>query len=181
MFKKLNFTKSIINNQYLIISSGVIFIITGISYFTVSNIHVCLFLTGLSFMISSLLNIIFFFKNRYTIEGWGFYLIFLMIVLNGGLYFLLNTEAGITLGIGIICLFNLFIFLGFMIDLKKYAFSDSNLLIKVNILIIILSIIFLTKSPAINIILVGINFILLDFELKKFKKRYAYIKQLTKI
>ncbi|WP_222931972.1 hypothetical protein, partial [Elizabethkingia miricola] len=177
---------SIINNQYLIISSGVIFIITGISYFTVSNIHVCLFLTGLSFMISSLLNIIFFFKNRYTIEGWGFYLVFLMIVLNGGLYFLLNTEAGITLGIGIICLFNLFIFLGFMIDLKKYAFSNSNLLITVNIIIIIFSIILLIKSPstlstAINIILVGSNFIFLDFELKKLKKRYAYIKQLTKI
>lgn len=166
--------------------AGLIFILAGISFFIIPSIQRWLFLVGLSFILSCLLDIVYFFKNRSIIDGWGFYIIFLMIILNWGLYLILTTIVDVTMNIGLICLFYLLIFFGFILDLKKYTHLSWSNFITAYLLVIGFSIILLTKMAtpclaALAIIAMGFIFIFLDLEIIKLKKKHRFIKDLTEI
>ncbi|AQX51346.1 HdeD family acid-resistance protein [Elizabethkingia anophelis] len=114
--------KGSIKSKYFALVTAVISIITGILLFAypidnkLNTIQIC---AG-AFIIFGLLRLVFSFQNRRIINGWGWHLIYGMLILDMGIYLLIYKGGSAFILMSFIALFRAFTFLGTSIDLKRH-------------------------------------------------------------
>ncbi len=107
---------------YYPVITGVLSVITGVFLFIIPqslySIHIQIL--GIVFIISGLFRLIFSFQNRRTINGWGWYLIYGMLILDLGIYLTVYSGKSSVLIIGLTALLRSFTMLGTAVDLKRH-------------------------------------------------------------
>ncbi|MBX2953155.1 MAG: DUF308 domain-containing protein [Leadbetterella sp.] len=163
---------------------GVLFIVVGVSSFgTLEKTYLALAsLFSYSFLFSGVLEIWFSVENRKELEGWGWYLASGILTLLIGILLIVHpalAAATLPLFVGFSLLFRAFQGLGFAFELRNYGILKWGNLAIVSILGIIFSFL-LIANPIITgvslvvltsfaFIFVGINAIVLAFQLRKLK------------
>lgn len=182
--------KGSVKNKYFALVTAVISIIIGILLFTspienkLNIIQIC---AG-SFILFGLLRLVFSFQNRRIINGWGWHLIYGMLILDMGIYLLIYKGGSAIILISFIALFRAITFLGTSIDLKRhehYGWKSMALWSTLAILCAIMSF-----SPSLfgqgsTIILLSITFITTGiasiFLFREFNKINEYHRTLRKM
>lgn len=176
--------RNTVKHWYVPAIIGVLFIVLGGYIFTVpeSTYFSLVMLFSLSFLFSGILEIWFAIDNRDELEGWGWYLtsgIFGLIL--GVLLIAKPAIASVTLPffIGFGLLFRSFLGLGLAFELKNYGILKWGNLAIVSVLGIVFSFILIANPvftsislviiTALSFIFVGVNAVVLSFQLKKLK------------
>jgi uncharacterized membrane protein HdeD (DUF308 family) len=171
--------------------SGIIYIIAGVSILLIqSNTYIALtILPGFAFIISGLTILSFTLFNHKAINGWGWYMVYGMLILDMGIYLLIYTGDSILFYIGFISLLRSIILLGTAIDLKRYQHQNWGKIAIASMAGILFSAILLAglSSPDDSTRLIiaaiftatGISSIFLSVELKKVNIFYKRLRKLV--
>lgn len=171
--------------------SGIIYIIAGVSILLIqSSTYIALtILPGFAFIISGLTILSFTLFNRKAINGWGWYMVYGMLILDMGIYLLIYTGDSILFYIGFISLLRSIILLGTAIDLKRYQHQNWGKIAIASMAGILFSAILLAglSSPDDSTRLIiaaiftatGISAIFLSVEFKKVNIFYKRLRKLV--
>ncbi len=170
--------------------TGILSVVTGIFLFIIPkslySTYVQIF--GIVFIISGLLRLIFSFQNRKTINGWGWYLIYGMLILDLGIYLTIYAAKSSVLIIGLTALLRSFTLLGTAVDLKRHEHYHWGRIAGWSAAAIILSIVLIAKPASIPLTFVtafcfittGIAAILLSTEYKKVNQHHQILRKLMR-
>ncbi len=163
---------------------GIAFILVGIGIFGVLDITYLALasLFSYSFLFSGVLEIWFSVENRKELEGWGWYLASGIFSLLIGILLVIHpamAAATLPLFVGFSLLFRSFQGLGFAFELKNYGVLKWGNLALVSVLGIVFSLLLIANPivtgvslvvlTALSFIFVGVNAIVLAFQLRKLK------------
>ncbi|WP_367914838.1 HdeD family acid-resistance protein [Leadbetterella sp. DM7] len=163
---------------------GVLFIVLGVYIFTVPEMTYLslVVLFSYSFLFSGVLEIWFSIENRRELEGWGWYLASGIFSLLIGILLVIHpvmAAATLPLFVGFSLLFRSFQGLGFAFELRNYGVLKWGNLALVSVLGIIFSFLLIANPivtgvslvvlTALSFIFVGVNAIVLAFQLRKLK------------
>ncbi|OBS11226.1 hypothetical protein ATE49_15665 [Elizabethkingia miricola] len=111
-----------LKDWYFPVIAGILSIIMGIFLFIIpqANYTQYILFYGVVFIIAGLLRLIFSFQNRRIINGWGWYLIYGMLILDLGIYLTVYAGKSSVLIIGLTALLRSITMLGTAIDLKRH-------------------------------------------------------------
>ncbi|WP_407494267.1 HdeD family acid-resistance protein [Elizabethkingia anophelis] len=170
--------------------TGILSVVTGAFLFIIPkslySTYVQIF--GIVFIISGLLRLIFSFQNRKTINGWGWYLIYGMLILDLGIYLTIYAAKSSVLIIGLTALLRSFTLLGTAVDLKRHEHYHWGRIAGWSAAAIILSIVLIAKPASIPLTFVtafcfittGIAAILLSTEYKKVNQHHQILRKLMR-
>ncbi len=170
--------------------TGILSVVTGAFLFIIPkslySTYVQIF--GIVFIISGLLRLIFSFQNRKTINGWGWYLIYGMLILDLGIYLTIYAAKSSVLIIGLTALLRSFTLLGTAVDLKRHEHYHWGRIAGWSAAAIILSIVLIAKPASIPLTVVtafcfittGIAAILLSTEYKKVNQHHQILRKLMR-
>ncbi len=170
--------------------TGILSVVTGAFLFIIPkslySTYVQIF--GIVFIISGLLRLIFSFQNRKTINGWGWYLIYGMLILDLGIYLTIYAAKSSVLIIGLTALLRSFTLLGTAVDLKRHEHYHWGRIAGWSAAAIILSIVLIAKPANIPLTFVtafcfittGIAAILLSTEYKKVNQHHQILRKLMR-
>lgn len=170
--------------------TGILSVVTGVFLFIIPkslySTYVQIF--GIVFIISGLLRLIFSFQNRKTINGWGWYLIYGMLILDLGIYLTIYAAKSSVLIIGLTALLRSFTLLGTAVDLKRHEHYHWGRIAGWSAAAIILSIVLIAKPASIPLTVVtafcfittGIAAILLSTEYKKVNQHHQILRKLMR-
>ncbi|AQX02750.1 HdeD family acid-resistance protein [Elizabethkingia anophelis] len=170
--------------------TGILSVITGAFLFIIPkslySTYVQIF--GIVFIISGLLRLIFSFQNRKTINGWGWYLIYGMLILDLGIYLTIYAAKSSVLIIGLTALLRSFTLLGTAVDLKRHEHYHWGRIAGWSAAAIILSIVLIAKPASIPLTFVtafcfittGIAAILLSTEYRKVNQHHQILRKLMR-
>lgn len=170
--------------------TGILSVVTGAFLFIIPkslySTYVQIF--GIVFIISGLLRLIFSFQNRKTINGWGWYLIYGMLILDLGIYLTIYAAKSSVLIIGLTALLRSFTLLGTAVDLKRHEHYHWGRIAGWSAAAIILSIILIAKPASIPLTFVtafcfittGIAAILLSTEYRKVNQHHQILRKLMR-
>jgi len=163
---------------------GVLFIVLGVYIFTVPEMTYLslVVLFSYSFLFSGVLEIWFSIENRRELEGWGWYLASGIFSLLIGILLVIHpvmAAATLPLFVGFSLLFRSFQGLGFAFELRNYGVLKWGNLALVSVLGIIFSFLLIANPivtgvslvvlTALSFIFVGVNAVVLAFQLRKLK------------
>lgn len=163
---------------------GVLFIVLGVYIFTVPEMTYLslVVLFSYSFLFSGVLEIWFSIENRRELEGWGWYLASGIFSLLIGILLVIHpvmAAATLPLFVGFSLLFRSFQGLGFAFELRNYGVLKWENLALVSVLGIIFSFLLIANPivtgvslvvlTALSFIFVGVNAVVLAFQLRKLK------------
>ncbi|HAY3500793.1 DUF308 domain-containing protein [Elizabethkingia anophelis] len=180
--------KNSLKGWYYPVITGILSIITGVFLFIIPqslfSVYVQIF--GIVFIISGLLRLIFSFQNRKTINGWGWYLIYGMLILDLGIYLTVYAEKSSVLIIGLTALLRSFTMLGNAVDLKRHEHYHWGRIAGWSAAAIILSIVLIANPASIPLnfvtafcfITTGIAAILLSTEYRKVNQHHQILRKL---
>ncbi|KGT09970.1 hypothetical protein CMU71_10190 [Elizabethkingia anophelis] len=170
--------------------TGILSVVTGVFLFIIPkslySTYVQIF--GIVFIISGLLRLIFSFQNRKTINGWGWYLIYGMLILDLGIYLTIYAAKSSVLIIGLTALLRSFTLLGTAVDLKRHEHYHWGRIAGWSAAAIILSIVLIAKPASIPLTFVtafcfittGIAAILLSTEYRKVNQHHQILRKLMR-
>lgn len=170
--------------------TGILSVVTGAFLFIIPkslySTYVQIF--GIVFIISGLLRLIFSFQNRKTINGWGWYLIYGMLILDLGIYLTIYAAKSSVLIIGLTALLRSFTLLGTAVDLKRHEHYHWGRIAGWSAAAIILSIVLIAKPASIPLTVVtafcfittGIAAILLSTEYRKVNQHHQILRKLMR-
>ncbi len=170
--------------------TGILSVVTGAFLFIIPkslySTYVQIF--GIVFIISGLLRLIFSFQNRKTINGWGWYLIYGMLILDLGIYLTIYAAKSSVLIIGLTALLRSFTLLGTAVDLKRHEHYHWGRIAGWSAAAIILSIVLIAKPASIPLTFVtafcfittGIAAILLSTEYRKVNQHHQILRKLMR-
>lgn len=170
--------------------TGILSVVTGAFLFIIPkslySTYVQIF--GIVFIISGLLRLIFSFQNRKTINGWGWYLIYGMLILDLGIYLTIYAAKSSALIIGLTALLRSFTLLGTAVDLKRHEHYHWGRIAGWSAAAIILSIVLVAKPASIPLTFVtafcfittGIAAILLSTEYRKVNQHHQILRKLMR-
>ncbi|WP_087093030.1 HdeD family acid-resistance protein [Elizabethkingia anophelis] len=170
--------------------TGILSVVTGAFLFIIPkslySTYVQIF--GIVFIISGLLRLIFSFQNRKTINGWGWYLIYGMLILDLGIYLTIYAAKSSVLIIGLTALLRSFTLLGTAVDLKRHEHYHWGRIAGWSAASIILSIVLIAKPASIPLTFVtafcfittGIAAILLSTEYRKVNQHHQILRKLMR-
>ncbi len=170
--------------------TGILSVVTGAFLFIIPkslySTYVQIF--GIVFIISGLLRLIFSFQNRKTINGWGWYLIYGMLILDLGIYLTIYAAKSSVLIIGLTALLRSFTLLGTAVDLKRHEHYHWGRIAGWSAAAIILSIVLVAKPASIPLTFVtafcfittGIAAILLSTEYRKVNQHHQILRKLMR-
>ncbi|WP_337084513.1 HdeD family acid-resistance protein [Elizabethkingia anophelis] len=170
--------------------TGILSVVTGVFLFIIPkslySTYVQIF--GIVFIISGLLRLIFSFQNRKTINGWGWYLIYGMLILDLGIYLTIYAAKSSVLIIGLTALLRSFTLLGTAVDLKRHGHYHWGRIAGWSAAAIIFSIVLIAKPVGIPLTFVtafcfittGIAAILLSTEYKKVNQHHQILRKLMR-
>lgn len=170
--------------------TGILSVVTGAFLFIIPkslySTYVQIF--GIVFIISGLLRLIFSFQNRKTINGWGWYLIYGMLILDLGIYLTIYAAKSSALIIGLTALLRSFTLLGTAVDLKRHEHYHWGRIAGWSVAAIILSIVLIAKPASIPLTFVtafcfittGIAAILLSTEYRKVNQHHQILRKLMR-
>ncbi|MDX8572282.1 hypothetical protein OZ666_11360 [Elizabethkingia sp. HX QKY] len=177
---------------FLPLISGIFSVITGF-YIFIINADAYLLLNifpGTALVISGLVRLFFALLNRKAIHGWGWHLIYGMLILDMGIFLFFYTGGSIIFYTGFVTFLRSFILLGTAIDLKRYEHQNWKKIAIGSLAGVIFSIILLTEPLSFNdtsrpvmagvFIITGISAGLLSSEFKKVNSFYKKIRKLTR-
>ncbi|MYZ60432.1 DUF308 domain-containing protein [Elizabethkingia anophelis] len=182
--------KNSLKGWYYPVITGILSILTGFFLFIIPqslySVYVQIF--GIVFIISGLLRLIFSFQNRKTINGWGWYLIYGMLILDLGIYLTIYAAKSSVLIIGLTALLRSFTLLGTAVDLKRHEHYHWGRIAGWSAAAIILSIVLIAKPASIPLTFVtafcfittGIAAILLSTEYKKVNQHHQILRKLMR-
>ncbi|AKH94121.1 HdeD family acid-resistance protein [Elizabethkingia anophelis] len=182
--------KNSLKGWYYPTITGILSVVTGAFLFIIPkslySTYVQIF--GIVFIISGLLRLIFSFQNRKTINGWGWYLIYGMLILDLGIYLTIYAAKSSVLIIGLTALLRSFTLLGTAVDLKRHEHYHWGRIAGWSAAAIILSIVLIAKPASIPLTVVtafcfittGIAAILLSTEYKKVNQHHQILRKLMR-
>lgn len=184
--------KGSVQSKYFALIVAVISIIIGILLFVspiernLNIIQIC----AVSFILFGLLRLVFSFQNRRIINGWGWHLIYGMLILDMGIYLLIYKGRSAFILISFIALFRAVTFLGTSIDLKRHEHYGWKSMALWSTLAILCSIISLSPSLfgqdstvpliALTFITTGIASIFLFREFNKINEYHRKLRQMMR-
>ncbi len=182
--------KNSLKGWYYPVITGILSILTGLFLFIIPkslySVYVQIF--GIVFIISGLLRLIFSFQNRKTINGWGWYLIYGMLILDLGIYLTIYAAKSSVLIIGLTALLRSFTMLGTAVDLKRHEHYHWGRIAGWSAAAIILSIVLIANPASIPLnfvtafcfITTGIAAILLSTEYRKVNQHHQILRKLMR-
>lgn len=176
---------------FLPLVSGIFSVITGLYIFFI-NSEVYLLLNifpGTALVISGAVRLFFALLNHKAISGWGWHLIYGMLILDMGIYLFIYTGSSIIFYTGFISFLRSVILLGTAIDLKRYEHQNWKKIATGGAVGAVFSIILLTEPLSFNdtsrpvmagiFIATGISAGFLALEFKKVNSFYKKLRKLT--
>ncbi|EPL7677574.1 HdeD family acid-resistance protein [Elizabethkingia anophelis] len=176
---------------FLPLISGIFSVITGLYIFFINSDAYLLLniFPGAALVISGLVRLFFALLNRKAINGWGWHLIYGMLILDMGIYLFIYTGVSIVFYIGFTSFLRSVILLGTAIDLKRHEHKNWKRIAIGSLAGVIFSIILLaeplsfkdTSRPVLTGIFIatGISVGFLALEFKKINSFYKKLKKLT--
>lgn len=174
----------LISAMFSVITGLYIFIINADAYLLLN------ILPGTALVISGLVRLFFALLNRKAINGWGWHLIYGMLILDMGIFLFFYTGGSIIFYTGFVTFLRSFILLGTAIDLKRYEHQNWKKIAIGSATGVIFSIILLTEPLSFNdtsrpvmagvFIIAGISAGLLSSEFKKVNSFYKKVRKLAR-
>ncbi|WP_407534265.1 HdeD family acid-resistance protein [Elizabethkingia miricola] len=172
--------------------AGILSLIMGVFLFIIpqENYAQYILFYGIVFIIAGLLRLVFSFQNRRIINGWGWYLIYGMLILDLGIYLTVYVGKSAVLIIGLTALLRSITMLGTAIDLKRHEHYHWGRIATWSVAGIIFSVL-LILNPAsagipINFVMtlyfisIGFAAILLSGEYRKVNQHHYIMRKLMR-
>lgn len=176
---------------YLPLINGIIYIIASIWIFSLYADSYMSFkiVSGLTIITSGLTILLFTLRNRKAINGWGWYMVYGILILGMAIYLFFYTGDSVVFYIGFVSLLRSIILTGTAIDLKRHEHQKWGKIALVSMAGILFSVILLAGSsspdnsagPIITAVFMstGISSILLSSEFKKVNLFYKRVRKLA--
>ncbi|OPB86483.1 hypothetical protein [Elizabethkingia occulta] len=176
---------------YLPLINGIIYIIASIWIFSLYADSYMSFkiVSGVTIITSGLTILLFTLRNRKAINGWGWYMVYGILILGMAIYLFFYTGDSVVFYIGFVSLLRSIILTGTAIDLKRHEHQKWGKIALVSMAGILFSVILLAGSsspdnsagPIITAVFMstGISSILLSSEFKKVNLFYKRVRKLA--
>ncbi|AJW62424.1 hypothetical protein VO54_00938 [Elizabethkingia miricola] len=181
-----------LKDWYFPVIAGILSLIMGVFLFIIPQTNYAQYILfyGVAFIIAGLLRLIFSFQNRRIINGWGWYLIYGMLILDLGIYLTIYSGKSSVLIIGLTALLRSITMLGTAIDLKRYEHYHWGRIAIWSIAGIIFSALLILNpasagipinyATALYFISIGIAAILLSGEYRKVNQHHYIMRKLMR-
>lgn len=181
-----------LKDWYFPVIAGILSVIMGVILFIIpqENYAQYTLFYGIVFIIAGLLRLIFSFQNRRIINGWGWYLIYGMLILSLGIYLTIYSGKSSVLIIGLTALLHSITMLGTAVDLKRHEHYHWGRIAAWSIAGIIFSALLILNPASAGIpinfvtalyfICIGIAAILLSGEYRKVNQYHSMMRKLMR-
>lgn len=181
-----------LKDWYFPVIAGILSLIMGVFLFIMPQTNYAQYILfyGVAFIIAGLLRLIFSFQNRRIINGWGWYLIYGMLILDLGIYLTIYSGKSSVLIIGLTALLRSITMLGTAIDLKRHEHYHWGRIATWSIAGIIFSALLILNPASAGIpinyvtalyfISIGIAAILLSGEYRKVNQHHYIMRKLMR-
>ncbi|WP_185210564.1 hypothetical protein [Elizabethkingia meningoseptica] len=173
-----------VKSWYLHFIAGAFFIFTGIYVVTVSpDLYPSLNkLLGTAFILSGLVFLVFSVRNHSKIAGWGWYMIYGILIAGMGIYLTEHRDESLFFATGFASLFRCGLLLGISFELQKHGHQAwGNLSISSSIGFVFSIMVFMDPILiCLAFILMGISDIILSLTFRKTNRSYRTVKYLKR-
>lgn len=174
----------IIKGWYLPFLAGVFSLFTGIYIITVStDLYTSLNrMFGIAFILSGLVVSIFSFQNHNNITGWGWYIVYGILIISMGFYLSEHQDESLFFATGFASLFRSGLSLGISFELQKHHHPDWGKLSISSAIGIVFSIMVFMDPILMSLafMVMGISDITLSVIFRKTNRAYRTVRHLKK-